>query len=150
MRACCHGNGAAFMRHGLWPVTRMPFGCCAVGACPVHAAATNATHCSRPVPRPRPAAGYPLRRTFADFVDSFWQLMPSARGCDAAAARGAAEAIISAAGIEDYQIGKTKVTPPTGQCNLMLYGLECARIHHLTPCCGVTMALHLPLQRRAE
>lgn len=53
-------------------------------------------------------AGYPFRRTFQAFVDSYWQLFPSCRMTNGGL-RQAVEGIVQAAGISDFQIGKTKV-----------------------------------------
>lgn len=52
-------------------------------------------------------AGYPYRKTFSDFLATFWQLVPGVRelgpNCEACAA------LLGAMGVEDYQVGRTKV-----------------------------------------
>eukprot|EP00879_Flechtneria_rotunda_P008970 GHRR01009392.1.p1 GENE.GHRR01009392.1~~GHRR01009392.1.p1 ORF type:complete len:696 (+),score=311.73 GHRR01009392.1:1091-3178(+) len=60
--------------------------------------------------------GYPFRRTFADFLDAFWQLYPPGRAATssgvAAAAAAACRQLLTLAGMQegkDYQIGSTKV-----------------------------------------
>jgi hypothetical protein len=64
------------------------------------------------------AAGYPFRRSFADFLEQFWQLYPAGRQAaasgDAAAAAAACRELLATTGMSegvDYQVG-----PPPGCC----------------------------------
>jgi hypothetical protein len=59
---------------------------------------------------PHPA-GYPFRRTFADFLEQFWQLYPAGRQAaasgDAAAAAAACRQLLAGTGMAegvDYQV----------------------------------------------
>ncbi|WIA32683.1 hypothetical protein OEZ86_003484 [Tetradesmus obliquus] len=61
-------------------------------------------------------AGYPFRRSFADFLRQFWQLYPAGRQAaasgDAAAAAAACRQLLAGCGMAegvDYQVGSSKV-----------------------------------------
>jgi myosin heavy subunit len=57
-------------------------------------------------------AGYPFRRTFVAFLDSFWQLYPAGKAAaasgDEAAAAAACRQLLATTGMaegQDYQVG---------------------------------------------
>lgn len=58
------------------------------------------------------SAGYPFRRTFAEFLEQFWQLYPPGRAAaaagDEAAAAAACRRLLASTGMSegaDYQVG---------------------------------------------
>jgi hypothetical protein len=62
------------------------------------------------------AAGYPFRRSFADFLEQFWQLYPAGRQAaasgDPAAAAAACRELLASTGMTeglDYQVGPSLV-----------------------------------------